>query len=466
MTDQTIHDALTESEQKFFKVFRGSPLVLTLTSAIDHRYLDVNENFERITGWSRDEVIGRTPFDIGLWINPRQRVDFVKQLLSGGTVRNVEVNAYMKNGEIRKGLGSAALIEINGETCILGITADITNLHRPREASASPVMIWMSGLNGPYSYFNQPWFDFTGRPLEKQVGHGWEESIHPDDLIRYSNIYKQAFNRRESYQVRFRLRRHDGEYRCILASAMPRFNTDNSFAGYIGAALDVTEPRVAEVALSKAVRSLIREQEKERTTVAQKLHEYIERLALLCIEMDRLEDTSSEPLLESGYEAGTAKQQIEDFALDIQNLSEGLRPSKLVILGLEAAASSFCKEISLQKEVEISFACEGVPDQLSQEISFCLFRVLQEALQNATGDARSPRLEVLLNGGSNGLYLTVRSLKIIFAPADALKTTGLGLTIMEERLKLVAGNLSVESHPGRGTTIQAHVPSINFTWNG
>src|SRR5438046_10158495 len=83
-----VEEALKKSEEKFSKAFRESPMALTLTSAKDHRYLDVNETFEQLTGWLRDEVIGRTPFDIGIWVDPSQRVEFVKKLLSGDVIRN------------------------------------------------------------------------------------------------------------------------------------------------------------------------------------------------------------------------------------------------------------------------------------------------------------------------------------------------------------------------------------------
>jgi PAS domain S-box-containing protein len=124
MTDsEQLEKTLKECEEKFLKAFRQSPLALMLTSAQDHRYIDVNETFERITSWKRDDVIGRTPFDLGIWVNPNQRVDLVKTLLSGGTVRNLEFRVRMKNGEVRTAVGSADLIEINGEPCVLGVAA-------------------------------------------------------------------------------------------------------------------------------------------------------------------------------------------------------------------------------------------------------------------------------------------------------------------------------------------------------
>ena len=126
-------EALKKSEEKFAKAFRESPMALTLTSAKDHHYIDVNETFERITGWRRDEVIGRTPFDISIWVDPTQRVELINRLVAEGSVRDLEVRYRTKNGTERVGLASAELIEIEHEPCVLSVIADITERKRAEE---------------------------------------------------------------------------------------------------------------------------------------------------------------------------------------------------------------------------------------------------------------------------------------------------------------------------------------------
>ena len=130
-------EALEKSEEKFSKAFRQSPVILTLTSTKDHRYIDVNETFERVTGWRRDEVIGRTPFDIGFWAQPSERVELTNRLLSEGRLREVETSFRMKDGSIRIGSATAELIELNGEPCMLGAGADITERKRAEESLLS-----------------------------------------------------------------------------------------------------------------------------------------------------------------------------------------------------------------------------------------------------------------------------------------------------------------------------------------
>ncbi len=153
-----------------------------------------------------------------------------------------------------------------------------------------------------------------------------------------------------------------------------------------------------------------------------------------------------------------ASKEAEGLAGDIQALSHRLHSSKLEYLGLASAARGFCKELSDRLGMEIGFHSESIPKDLPREISLCLFRVLQEALQNAIKHSGSRHFQVSFSGGSSGVELTVRDSGIGFDPEDATRGNGLGLTSIRERLKLVNGKLFIDSQSQRGTTILARVP--------
>ena len=143
------------------------------------------------------------------------------------------------------------------------IIRDVTESRRAQEAlheseqrfrlvaNTAPVLIWMSGPDKLRNYFNQPWLEFTGRSLEAQLGDGWAEGVHPEDLRICLGTYTSAFDRRESFNMQYRLRRNDGEYRWVSDIGVPRFNPDGSFAGYISSCIDVTERKMVEVAGSE-----------------------------------------------------------------------------------------------------------------------------------------------------------------------------------------------------------------------
>jgi len=324
-------------------------------------------------------------------------------------------------------------------------------------ANTAPVMIWTAGTDRNCSYVNKTWLVFTGRPLEAELGDGWVEGVHPDDSNRCLQTYTEAFNRRESFEMHYRVRRRDGEYRWVLGYGVPRFNSDGTFAGYIGSCVDITERKHAEESLATIGRRLIEAHEAERTWIGRELHDDInQRLALLAIELDRW---SQHALTNELTElVRHARARITEIAEDVQGLSHRLHSSKLDYLGLATAAKSLCRELSEKTKVEIVFEHAGIPHTLSKEVSLCLFRVLQEGLQNAVKHSGVRSFTVDLQGTEESIELTVADFGNGFAEQEACTGHGLGLISMRERLQLVHGELSVKSQPGAGTTIRARVP--------
>lgn len=112
-----------------------------------------------------------------------------------------------------------------------------------------PALIWHSGADGRCDYFNQTWLAFTGRSLEQELGEGWAEGVHPDDLAGCLKTYQESFAARQPFSMEYRLRRHDGIYRWILDSGCPHFALDGSFCGYIGSCYDISPHKEAEQSL-------------------------------------------------------------------------------------------------------------------------------------------------------------------------------------------------------------------------
>ncbi len=155
-------------------------------------------------------------------------------------------------------------------------------------ANTAPVMIWMAGTDRLCTYVNQPWLEFTGRPLEAQLGDGWAQGVHQEDLKGCLKVYSEAFDERQSFEMEYRVRRKDGEYRWILDIGVPRFNSGGNFAGYIGSCLDITDRKLAEEALASVGRRLIEAHEEERTWIARELHDdIVQRVALVAVELER-----------------------------------------------------------------------------------------------------------------------------------------------------------------------------------
>ena len=114
-------------------------------------------------------------------------------------------------------------------------------------ADTAPVLIWIAGEDKLCNWFNQVWLDFTGRSMEQEMGNGWATGVHPEDFQRCLDTYVNAFDARRKFEMDYRLRRHDGEYRWILDCGVPRYDDHGKFVGYIGSCTDITERmRLAE----------------------------------------------------------------------------------------------------------------------------------------------------------------------------------------------------------------------------
>ena len=137
-------DDLRQSEQRFAKAFIANPQPMSVTTAAEGRYVDVNDSFLAISGYRRDEVIGRTSLELRIWETPKQRAEFMRELLTSGSVRNAEVLFRARDGSVRIFLSSAEQLRVGGVDCVLVASSDITDL-RKAERAAHQTLLELGG---------------------------------------------------------------------------------------------------------------------------------------------------------------------------------------------------------------------------------------------------------------------------------------------------------------------------------
>jgi len=283
--------------------------------------------------------------------------------------------------------------------------------------------------------------------------------VHPEDRAKVAAATNGCTPEDPVCRVTYRVLRPDGSSVWLQKNGHAFFDAKGNIIRMIGMVADVTEQKLAEEALSGLSGRLIEAQETERSRIARELHDDIgQRLALISIMLQQMRQAVPDANDEVRIVVDQLCKEVSDISAGVRALSHELHSSGLMYLGVVNAMQGFCRELSQQHKVDINFVSKDVPGTVPPDISLCLFRVLQEALHNAVKHSGVSRFEVELRGTSGPIHLRVKDGGVGFDLNGAMKYGGLGLTSMQERLKLVGGDLSVNSRPGRGTTIQATVP--------
>ena len=349
-------------------------------------------------------------------------------------------------------------------------------------ADAAPVLLWMSRTDGLCTFFNQTWLQFTGRSMEQEWGNGWAEGVHVEDFRRCIDTYTDAFNRREVFEMEYRLRRHDGTYRWILDRGVPRYMPDGTFAGYIGSGADITERKQLETDLRKAVRA-----RDEFLSIAS--HELRTPLTSLKLRAERLYQTAVRapggPALDDGRlerDAEATLTQVNhlvrmvEVLLDVSRISEGrlaLDRDDLEVGPLVAGVADRLKEPASTAGSPIRIEVRGAVT--ARWDRFRIEQVVTNLLSNAIKYGAGQPVDVLVdrNDGTARIVVTDRGPGIEaehharlferfarFAPTRHYGGFGLGLWIARVIVEAHGGTIGVDSRVGEGASFFVNLPLI------
>lgn len=253
--------ALRESEQQLASIYNtvGDVIFYLAVEPQGHfRFVSVNAAFLRATGLKREAVIGKTVNEVIPEPSLTLVLERYRHAIKQKTMVSWEETSDYPTGRLIGDVTVAPLLDHNG-TCthLVGSVHDITERKRAEAAlreseerfrtmaDTAPVMIWTAGPDKLCTFVNKSWLDFRGRTMEQELGSGWADGIHPEDLEKALGDYYLAFDDRRSFRMEYRLLRSDGEYRWILDNGTPRYG-EREFAGFIGCCVDVTEQKRVE----------------------------------------------------------------------------------------------------------------------------------------------------------------------------------------------------------------------------
>lgn len=340
-------------------------------------------------------------------------------------------------------------------------------------ADASPVMIWMTDQDNLCYYFNKSWLDFTGRKFEEELGSGWIRGVHPDDMMSFNNINHLLLDR-QNYSCEYRLKRNDGNYRHILEIGTPRFLPDNSFAGYMGSCLDITQMKEAQNELATQTHELKRSNEELEQFAYVASHDMQEPLRMIA---------SYIHLVQKNIESGNLNE-VNDFMKYVVDgvgrmqalINDLLQYSRVNKKGtaftqvnlnevLKIAVTHLVNRIN-ENEAEVIF--DVMPQLLGDQSQ--LIRLFQNFIDNAIkfkAVERKPIIRISVKEldnyfefavSDNGIGIDQKFYNRIFVIFQRLHTrteyegTGIGLAVCKKIVERHGGEIRLESKLGEGTT--------------
>jgi len=451
--------------QLFCDVFNASPIGIAVEN-LEGQPLFVNPALCQMLGFSDEELRSKHCVQFSPPEDAEKDWAFFQQLRAGSIDRyQLEKRYFRRDGSMVWGRLSISVLYSRSSPLIIAMVEEITDKKAAEEALQAredllkifvknvPVGVAMLDRDMRYLQVSDRWCVDYSIDSSQVLGRSHYE-LFSDIPERWKEMHKRAL---AGETLRAEEDRWDrkGSTAWIRWELRPWRAPSGIVGGILIFAEDITHRKQMEEAISSISRKLIESQEQERARIGRELHDDInQRLALLAVELERLQDDPSE--LRTHVQE--LRKQLIEISNDVQGLSHELHSSKLEYLGALRAMKGWCREFGERQGIQIEFKSFEAKISLPREIGLCLFRVLQEALHNAAKYSGVKRIEVEVREDSSEIHLLVSDLGRGFDLETATQGRGLGLTSMQERVRLINGIIEIQSKPMGGTIVNVRVP--------
>ncbi|MEW6300525.1 MAG: PAS domain S-box protein [Thermodesulfobacteriota bacterium] len=459
----------------------------------------MNPVAQALTGWTDAEAAGKDLRDVLPIYNEATRhpaENPLTRVLREGVVVGLANHTVLvaRDGSERPIDDSAAPIK-DGQGRLLGavlVFRDVTERRRAEAAlreseerfrtmaDTAPVFIWMTGVDAGRTFFNKPWLEFTGRPLEQEHGDGWAAGVHDEDRQRCVESYLAAFRARQPFRTEYRLRRADGEYRWVLDTGVPRRTSAGDFAGYIGSCLDITERKHMEEALARQAADLARANADLRQFAYIAAHDLQEPLRMVSTYLQLLArryrgklDHEADEFIGYAVEGATRMHALLNDLLDYTQVETEGKPLSATRSGavFERAATALRPLIAGSGA---TITHDPLPTVLADaaQLQLVFHHLLENALKfrrpvppqiHLTARREGPRWLFALR--DNGIGIEPQYAERIFDVFTRLHSrakhpgTGIGLALCKKIIERHGGRIWVESEPGSGSSFFFTLPA-------
>jgi PAS domain S-box-containing protein len=500
-------EALRASEEKFSTVFRTSPTLMAINTYDEGRYIDVNEEFLATLGYAKEEVIGRTADEVGIYPDTSYLLQARKIFQETGGLNNYELLVRTKDGHIRSGLFSADVIKFQGRQFWLTVMTDITEKKETEEAlrkseerfrmmaEVSPEIFWMATPDWEKVTFVSPalWRIAGITPDEVyQDPRAWLNLVHPEDKGYVSSAIGFGQGQADDAEYDFRIIRKDGVVRWIHTRRFAVHNEQGNLICFTGISEDITERKLSEEERRTYEARLMRSQKLEAigTLAGGIAHDFNNILSAIIgyseLAIDELPPdsdvfTSIKEVLKAGDRAKDLVKQILTFSRQMETERTPIKPHLIIKEALKLLRSSIPSTITITERIDTSAGTVFADSTQIHQVIMNLCTNAYHALLPTGGDLMVSLEQLYLDSGfiskhpplSEGAHLliTVRdtgsgmdteTLKRIFDPFFTTKEkangTGLGLATVHGIITDLGGVILVESSINKGSTFEIYLP--------
>jgi two-component system CheB/CheR fusion protein len=363
---------------------------------------------------------------------------------------------------------------------MVGVNIDVTERKRAIEAleesekrfhtmsDNAPVMIWMSDPEKKCNYLNRTWLNFTGKPLEKELGNGWHDGIHPEDSAQFLKVFNDAYESRTEFKIDYRLKRHDGEYRWIMNHGVPRFARNDVFIGYIGTCIDISE----RIDLERQKDDFMSIASHELKTPVTSIKAYTQ---ILQQKFSKLNDEQSTGMLTRLDLQIDKLTGLINTLLDVARIQSGQMEYEKDVFDINTFILEVGEEMQVaapHHEIETNFKTTGkmVGDKVR------LAQVLNNLVSNAIKYSRGAGKIIIHSDSDNDNFIITvqdfgagiskemqdkifgRFFRVSEESGNRVSGLGLGLFIASQIVQQQGGKIWLESKPGKGSCFSFSLP--------
>jgi PAS domain S-box-containing protein len=484
--------ALRASENKFANAFQATPSILVIASLADGRYLEVNEAFERVMGYRRDEVIGHSSLELNIWQNQEDRATVLRMLAEGKKVRDLEINFVSKSGAVIVGLYSADIIAIGAEQCLLSLVNDISARKKAEDElrhgeeryrrlyNETPVMLHSIDHDGRLVSVSNYWLETLGYERSEVLGR-ISTDFHTETSRSYATevVLPEFFRTGSCKNVPYQLVKKNGEIMDVLLSAIAERDSEGKVVRSLAVSIDVTDRKRAEEEIARLNVTLAaraaeledanRELETFNYTVAHDLRQPLNAIGLNCQALDLLCGTSlskeCKGYIQGSYEGTLRMNQMIEALLNFSIMAHAQLSRGRVDL------SSMAKAVAA--ELQGAKAARLVTFQIAEGISTdgdpSLLRVVLDNLLGNAWKYTAKQEKAVIEFGvkeidgvpayfvrDNGAGFDKTDEDKLFLPfqrlpgAEECKGFGIGLATVERIIRRHGGKIWAEGEPGKG----------------